>query len=115
MSATVPPEIQKLMAQLLPGMRPLRTASLHRAIAGSRHQFVSVPPGGNKLALAVQLVQGDAARGRRVLVFCGTVDSCRALDHYCQVRRLSEGGTGRAPVGFAARRWGLSFVTRALF
>jgi hypothetical protein len=73
-SATVPPEIQRLMSTLLPAMRPLRTASLHKAIAGSRHQFVSVPPGGNKLALAAQLVQGDAARKRRALVFCGTVD-----------------------------------------
>jgi superfamily II DNA/RNA helicase len=88
-SATVPPEIQKLMGQLLPGMRPLRTASLHRAIAGSRHQFVSVPPGGNKLAVCVQLVQGDVAKGRRVLVFCGTVDSARAVDHYFQVRRAA--------------------------
>jgi hypothetical protein len=45
-----------------------------------------VPPGGNKLALAAQLVQGDAAKGRRALVFCGTVDSCRAVDHYFQAR-----------------------------
>lgn len=88
MSATVPPEIQRLMNTLLPGMKPLRTSSLHKAIAGSRHQFVAVPPGGNKLEVAVQLMQGDAAKGRRVLAFCGTVDSCRALDHYCRVRAL---------------------------
>lgn len=111
MSATVPREVQRLMAQLLPDMQPLRTRTLHRAVAGSRHQFVGVPPGGDKLALALQLVQGDAARGRRVLMFAGTVDSCRALDHYCQVRGHPAPGRVGACVG--TRAWGTGLPGRA--
>ena len=100
-SATAPPAVQKLMRQALPGMKPLETRTLHRAVAGSRHQFVTVPPGGDKRALAVQLVQGDAAKGRRVLAFCGTVSSCRALEHYCRVRE----GAGRGGLLVVGRRF----------
>lgn len=29
-------------------------------------------------------MQGDVARSRKVLVFCGTVDSCRSVEHQCR-------------------------------
>lgn len=32
--------------------------------------------------------QGDSKRGRKVLVFCNTVDSCRAVEHHCSERGL---------------------------
>ena len=37
---------------------------------------------------AVQVLAPDAKQQRKVLVFCNTVDSCRALEHHCR-----EGGT----------------------
>lgn len=34
------------------------------------------------------VMQGEASRNRRVLVFCNTVDSCRAVEHHCRERGL---------------------------
>jgi len=34
------------------------------------------------------VVQGDVRKRRKVLVFCGSVDSCRAVEHHCQEQDL---------------------------
>ena len=39
------------MATDFPGIRMLETSSLHKGIAGSKHQFVTLPPGRDKLDL----------------------------------------------------------------
>jgi superfamily II DNA/RNA helicase len=36
-----------------------------------------------------QVVEGDCAHGRRVMVFCNTLDSCRATEHYLKERGLA--------------------------
>jgi hypothetical protein len=35
-----------------------------------------------------QVLEGEAKRKRRVLVFCNTMDSCRAVEHRCREREL---------------------------
>lgn len=37
----------------------------------------------------MQMVTADAEKGKRVMVFCNTLDSCRAADHFLQDRGLS--------------------------
>lgn len=36
----------------------------------------------------LQLAEGEQRRGRRVMVFCNTLDSCRAADHHLRERGL---------------------------
>lgn len=59
----------------------METSTLHRGVAGAQHAFLPLPPGGDKLDLLVQLAAGESSRGRRAMVFCNTLDSCRAAEH----------------------------------
>lgn len=43
--------IKRLLAAQFPAMNMLETSSLHKGIAGSRHQFVSLRAGRDKLDL----------------------------------------------------------------
>lgn len=36
--------------------------------------------------LCPQVVAGEAARGKRLMVFCNTLDSCRATEHHLRER-----------------------------
>ncbi|KAG1667840.1 hypothetical protein FOA52_011028 [Chlamydomonas sp. UWO 241] len=82
-SATMNKPIRRLIASDFPGVRMIETSSLHKGIQGSRHKFVRQPPGRDKLDLLGDLLAPDARQETKVLVFCNTVDSCRAVDHYC--------------------------------
>jgi len=88
-SATMTAAVRRLVSDALPGARVLETRSLHRAVAGSRHEFVTVPPGRDRRDVLADAIGGDARRGRRVLVFCGSVGSCRAVEHYVSERGLA--------------------------
>ncbi|KAK9825700.1 hypothetical protein WJX81_007783 [Elliptochloris bilobata] len=79
--ATLTPAVRKLLAAELPDLRRVETRSLHRGVAGARHGFLEVLAGSNKLDMLRQVVTGEQARGRRVMVFCNTLDSCRAAEH----------------------------------
>ena len=37
----------------------------------------------------MQVVAGDCAKGRRTMVFCNTLDSCRAAEHYLVERGVA--------------------------
>lgn len=43
--------IKKLISSQFPDIKQLTTSTLHKGIAGSRHQFLSLPPGKDKLDL----------------------------------------------------------------
>lgn len=60
---------------------PLRCSP--RAACFRRACSCSLPPG------PLQLLVGDARRGRKALVFCGSVDSCRAVEHAVREAELS--------------------------
>lgn len=86
-SATLTGPVQKLLTEEFPNMRKVFTDSLHKSVAEARHSFVQVGASENKLRVLEDLIRGEYQRGKRVMVFCNTVGSCRAVDHH-----LNEGG-----------------------
>lgn len=54
-SATLNPALKKLIKQEFPGMVTAQTTSLHKGITGSRHTFVPVEAGGNRLYALTQV------------------------------------------------------------
>jgi superfamily II DNA/RNA helicase len=70
-------------------MRTLETSTLHRGVSGARHSFLPLPPGLDKLDALAQAVEGEAARGKRILVFCNTLGSARAAEHHLRERGLA--------------------------
>ncbi|GFR39800.1 hypothetical protein Agub_g287, partial [Astrephomene gubernaculifera] len=87
-SASLGRPVVRAMKELVPDARELKTSTLHRAVSGSSHQFLGVPPGGNKLQLLAEVLGADSRRSQKVLVFCNTVDSCRAVEHYAREEGL---------------------------
>ncbi|KAF8072921.1 DEAD-box ATP-dependent RNA helicase 39 [Scenedesmus sp. PABB004] len=87
-SATMTKAVKRLADAQLPGLLRLEAAGFHRPTATARHDFRVLPPGGDKLQLLQELLAGDAARRRKVLVFCGSVDSVRAVEHCLSERGL---------------------------
>ncbi|EFN53871.1 hypothetical protein CHLNCDRAFT_58353 [Chlorella variabilis] len=95
-SATMSKAVGRLIDEEFPGMRRVETSSLHRGVAGARHAFVPMPAAANKLDLLLQasrrgglgVVEGEHQRGKRVMVFCNTLASCRAADHFLTERGL---------------------------
>ena len=37
------------------------------------------------------MVEGEQRRGRRLMVFCNTLDSCRAAEHHLRERGIATG------------------------
>ncbi|KAI3431312.1 hypothetical protein D9Q98_004370 [Chlorella vulgaris] len=87
-SATLSKAVRKLIEEEFPAMRKVETSSLHHGVAGARHTFVPLPPVSNKLDLLLQVVEGEHQRGKRVMIFCNTLASCRAADHFLRERGL---------------------------
>ena len=81
-SATMTKQVRKLVGENFPTIRTVETSSLHKGVVGARHTFLPVNAGVNKLDLAVQVVEGEVTRGKRVLLFANTLDSCRAAEHH---------------------------------
>ncbi|PRW05784.1 DEAD-box ATP-dependent RNA helicase 39 [Chlorella sorokiniana] len=87
-SATMTKAVKRLMEEEFPGMKQIETATLHRGVAGARHTFLPLPPAANKLDLLMQVVEGEHLRGKRLMIFCNTLASCRAADHFLRERGL---------------------------
>ncbi|GLC43306.1 hypothetical protein PLESTB_001342500 [Pleodorina starrii] len=87
-SATLTKPVQRAIRELVPDAKELKTSTLHRAVSGSSHQFLAQPPGGNKLQLLAEILGADSRRSQKVLVFCNTVDSCRAVEHFAREEGL---------------------------
>lgn len=83
-SATMNKPMRRLISTDFPGVQVIETSSLHKGIAGSRHRFVTIPPGRDKMDLLDDILAPEARALNKVLVFCNTVDSCRALEHHCR-------------------------------
>ncbi len=76
-SATMTKAVKKLVAEELPGLVTLQTGSMHRAVAGSKHAFVSLERGQDKLSMLQDVIQV----GRVVWSF-----STRCAVKYCSLR-----------------------------
>lgn len=80
-SATLTRQVQRLIDETFPSIRKLETSSLHRGVAGARHSFIPLLSGQDKLDVLLQISDGIISQGKRGLVFCNTLDSCRSVDH----------------------------------
>jgi hypothetical protein len=65
----------------LPEMRDVTASSLHRAADNCKHEFLRVPGHDDKLDYLRTLIDKDVRNGDQTMVFCNTVDSCRAVQH----------------------------------
>ncbi|KXZ44227.1 hypothetical protein GPECTOR_71g588 [Gonium pectorale] len=81
-TASLAKPVQRAIRELVPDAQELKTSTLHKAVSGSSHQFLTLPPGANKLQLLAEILGSDSRRSQKVLVFCNTMDSCRAVEHF---------------------------------
>lgn len=88
-SATMSKAVKRLITEQFPNIRTIETSTLHRGVQGAKHIFLPVIGTDNKLDMAMRVVEGDVARGHRVMVFCNTLDSCRAAEHRLREQGLS--------------------------
>lgn len=88
-SATMSKPVKRLITEQFPNIRTIETSTLHRGVQGAKHIFLPVIGSDNKLDVALQVVGGEVARGHRVMMFCNTLDSCRAAEHRLREEGLS--------------------------
>ncbi|XP_057762290.1 DEAD-box ATP-dependent RNA helicase 39-like [Arachis stenosperma] len=81
-TATMTKAVQKLIDEEFQGIVHLRTSTLHKKISSARHDFIKLSGSENKLEALLQVLVPSRAKGNKVMVFCNTLDSSRAVDHY---------------------------------
>ncbi|CAJ1953229.1 unnamed protein product [Sphenostylis stenocarpa] len=88
-TATMTKAVQKLIDEEFQGIVHLRTSSLHKKISSARHDFIKLSGSENKLEALLQVLEPSLAKGNRVMVFCNTLDSSRAVDHFLGENQIS--------------------------
>lgn len=88
-SATMTKAVQKLVDEEFQGIIHLRTSTLHKKIASARHDFIKLSGSENKLEALLQVLEPSLAKGNRVMVFCNTLNSSRAVDHFLGENQIS--------------------------
>lgn len=88
-TATMTKGVQKLVDEEFQGISHLRTSSLHKKIATARHDFIKLSGSENKLESLLQVLEPSLAKGNRVMVFCNTLNSSRAVDHFLSENQIS--------------------------
>ncbi|XP_068652130.1 DEAD-box ATP-dependent RNA helicase 39 [Aristolochia californica] len=88
-SATMTKAVQKLVDEEFQGITHLRTSTLHKKIASARHDFIKLSGAENKLEALLQVLEPSLAKGNRVMVFCNTLNSSRAADHFLSENQIS--------------------------
>lgn len=81
-TATMTQAVQKLVDEEFQGIIHLRTSTLHKKIASARHDFIKLSGSENKLESLLQVLEPSLSKGNRVMVFCNTLNSSRAVDHF---------------------------------
>ncbi|CAK8532738.1 unnamed protein product [Lathyrus sativus] len=81
-TATMTKAVQNLVDEEFQGIVHLRTSSLHKKISSARHDFLKLSGSENKLDALLQVLEPSLAKGNRVMVFCNTLNSSRAVDHF---------------------------------
>lgn len=87
-SATMTKAVRRLIEEECPRMRTIETQTLHRGVVGARHTFLPLPGSGDRLDTLFQVISGEQERGKRIMVFCNTIASCRAAEHHLRERGL---------------------------
>ncbi|KAK8935902.1 DEAD-box ATP-dependent RNA helicase 39 [Platanthera zijinensis] len=80
--ATMTKAVQRLIDEEFHGIIHLRTSTLHKKVASARHDFIKLSGSENKLESLLQVLEPSLAKGNRVMVFCNTLNSSRAVDHF---------------------------------
>lgn len=88
-TATMTKGVQMLVDEEFQGIEHLRTSTLHKKIASARHDFIKLTGSENKLEALMQVLEPSLAKGNRVMVFCNTLGSSRAVDHYLSENQIS--------------------------
>jgi superfamily II DNA/RNA helicase len=88
-TATMTKAVQMLVDEEFEGIVHLRTSSLHKKIANARHDFIKLAGAENKMEALLQVLEPSLAKGNRVMVFCNTLGSSRAVDHFLNENQLS--------------------------
>ncbi|KAK1435510.1 hypothetical protein QVD17_01275 [Tagetes erecta] len=88
-SATMTNAVQKLVDEEFHGIEHLRTSTLHKKVASARHDFIKLSGSENKLEALLQVLEPSLAKGNRVMVFCNTLNSSRAVDHFLSENQLA--------------------------
>ncbi|KAJ0695406.1 putative RNA helicase [Helianthus annuus] len=88
-SATMTNAVQKLVDEEFQGIEHLRTSTLHKKVASARHDFIKLSGSENKLEALLQVLEPSLAKGNRVMVFCNTLNSSRAVDHFLSENQLA--------------------------
>lgn len=88
-TATMTKAVQKLIDEEFEGLVHLRTSTLHKKIASARHDFIKLSGSENKLEALLQVLEPSLAKGNRVMVFCNTLNSSRAVDHFLTENQIS--------------------------
>ncbi|KAK4804549.1 hypothetical protein SAY86_004366 [Trapa natans] len=88
-TATMTKAVQKLVDEEFQGILHLRTSSLHKKISTARHDFIKLSGSENKLESLLQVLEPSLARGNKVMVFCNTLNSSRAVDHFLGESQIS--------------------------
>ncbi|CAN1220826.1 DEAD-box ATP-dependent RNA helicase 39 [Linum grandiflorum] len=81
--------VQSLVDEEFEGIVHLRTSTLHRKVASARHDFIKLAGSENKLEALLQVLEPSLAKGNRVMVFCNTLDSSRAVDHFLSENQMA--------------------------
>lgn len=88
-TATMTKAVQMLIDEEFQGILHLRTSTLHRKVASARHDFIKLSGSENKLESLLQVLEPSLAKGNRVMVFCNTLNSSRAVDHFLSENQIS--------------------------
>ncbi|KAG8377272.1 hypothetical protein BUALT_Bualt08G0011000 [Buddleja alternifolia] len=88
-TATMTKGVQNLVDEEFQGITHLRTSSLHKKIANARHDFIKLSGSENKMEALLQVLEPSLAKGNRVMVFCNTLNSSRAVDHFLNENQIS--------------------------
>ncbi|KAJ0024956.1 hypothetical protein Pint_07861 [Pistacia integerrima] len=88
-TATMTKAVQKLIDEEFQGIMHLRTSTLHKKIASARHDFIKLSGSENKLEALLQVLEPSLAKGNKVMVFCNTLNSSRAVDHFLNENQIS--------------------------
>ncbi|XP_065881668.1 DEAD-box ATP-dependent RNA helicase 39-like [Euphorbia lathyris] len=88
-TATMTKAVQKLIDEEFQGIVHLRTSTLHKKIATARHDFLKVAGSENKMEALLQVLEPSLSKGNRVMVFCNTLNSSRAVDHFLAENQIS--------------------------
>ena len=84
-TATVTKAVRALLEKDFPPVRTIESPRLHRTVDTLQHDMVDTS-GRDKLVVLLETLQ--VRPGARTLVFCNTVSSCRAVEHYLSEQRF---------------------------